>query len=333
MRLSYYEFKILLDDDSVAFHAYIANQKSYRIVYDLNNTYYGLFKKIKNGDLLIKYYDNEKFSTGEDTSYRIFEINSNDAIENINSFKEKCEEIYNFKAYFELSNLQPQLGFIFDGPDYSLADGMSPDAFLNASEFQNKMYKTLKVANNIDFGDAFIEQPKAGSIDLNVHTTKVPNFTDLKRFLESITAKNMDRRFLSDDYQDSKVYKKVVKQLLELENFDNLKAFSFKLGNDEIKFSESILNYLFIEGANLYGESVAYNNARIRHIINLKNSDISSLVIDTASYGTINCHFEFDYDKVNRFNRNLGKQISVSGIQSSERTIELENFNILDETI
>ena len=330
MKLEYYEFKILLDDndESLAFHAYIANKKSYRIVYDLNDTYTEFFKEIKNGTLSVKYCDNEKYFSGEDTSFKTFSITGENSLDNIRTFQETYENIYDFKILFEESTLQPQIGFIFDGPDYSLADGMAPDALSNTSDFQNKMYKTLKAANNIDFGDAFMEQPKAGSIDLNIHTTKTPNLENLKVFLESIKNKSIDRELLSSDTPESKLFKKIVKQLLELKKFDNLRGFTFKLCADSVEFSRDILDYLFIEGANLYGEDTRYENVIISHAYTLKNGNTSSLVIDSERYGTINCHFEYSLDKVKRFNMNSGKRITVSGIKVAERTIDLENFDI-----
>jgi len=332
--MKYYEFKIFLDDSetSLAFHAYIANKKSYRIKYDLNNTYTELFKKIKDGNFSVKYFVTNNFFSGEDVSYKTIDIKSADdadkAIENLEKFKELYSNIYSFRVNFERSHLQPQLGFVFDGPDYSLADGMAPDALLNASEFQNKMYKTLQAANNIDFGDVFIEQPKAGSIDLNVHTTKTPNLTMLKQFLESIQNKNINRDFLRSDNDNSKVFKKVIKQLLELKKFDNLKNFTFKIGHDDIKFSGSVLDYLFEEGNNLYGDPVTFNEAVIEYGHKLKNQNIYSLVINTNERGIVHCHFDADDEKMNRFYTNIGKKINVTGLMDSEKTMMLDNYSI-----
>jgi hypothetical protein len=204
---------------------------------------------------------------------------------------------------------------------------MAPDALLKSTEFQNKMFKTLNSANNIDFGQAFIEQPQAGSIDLNVHTTKMQNFDNLKIFLESIKNKNINKEMLSTGTSEAELFKKVIKQMLELKKFDNLEEFTFKLNQEEIKFSEYSLEYLFKESKNLYGEQIDCQNATISHSYILKDGR-SSLVINTDKYGVINCHFEYNLDKVKKFNNNIGKNIEVHGTKTSEQTIDLKNFEI-----
>jgi len=325
--LNYYEFKILLDenDDSLAFHAYIANKKAYRIVYDLHDTYCDLFKDIKNGNFEIKYINNKEYLSGKDMSYKYFSIKGEDAIENLNLFKKEFNKFYSFNIFFQKLNIKPSLGFIFDGPDYSLADGMSPNALLNTVAFQNKMYKLLETANNIDFGDVFMQQPKAGSIDLNIYTTKQPILNDVIAFLEKIKTHNLDKELLFKKNEESDFLKKFVKQLLELEQFDNLKSFTFKVNNEVIRFSKENLNYLFKTYQKIYGENIFYSDAIINYVYKLKDGKTSSLVIDSMKDGTIHCHFEHDE---NKFLYESGKKIKVYGQRKSEKTIDLEYFQI-----
>lgn len=332
--LNYYEFKILLDedDDSLAFHAYIANKKSYRIVYDLHDIYSDLFKEIKNGDFTVKYINNEEYLSGKDMSYKYFSIKEEDALENLDLFKKEFNKFYSFNVSFQKLNLQPNLGFIFDGPDYSLADGMSPNALLNAAEFQNKMYKLLQTANNIDFGDVFMQQPKAGSIDLNIHTTKQPVLNDVIEFLEKIKAHNIDKQLLFKKNEESDFLKKLVKQLLELEKFDNLKSFTFKVNNQEIKFSKENLNYLFKTYKKLYGEKINYSDAIINYVYKLKDGNTSSLVIDSTKHGTVHCHFKHDESKFKTLLYKSGEKIKIYGQRKSEKTIDLESFEIGNKT-
>jgi len=324
--LNYYEFKIFLDEseESLAFHAYIANKKTYRIVYDLNDTYSRLFKKIKNGTFSIKYINNEKYLSGEDTSIKKFYIKEEDAIENMKLFEEEFHKFYSFKVSFKKADLKRSIGFVFDGPDYSLTDGMSPDALLNAIEFQNKMYKHLQVANNI--GDAFMQQPKAGSIDLNIYTTKEPTLDYVISFLNRIKEHNIDKQYLSNKDEESNLLEKIIKQLLELEKFKNLKSFTFKINDEKIKFSKKDLDYLFKIYEKQYGEDIEYMDVSVSYVYKLKNSNMSSLVIDSPKYGTIHCHFENDEKKFKELLKKSGERIGVFGQRKSEKTIDLKNF-------
>ena len=329
--LKFYEFKIFLDEneseDSLAFHADIANKESYFIRYDLNETYFELFEDIINGRLSIDYVDNEEYISGKDVRFKNLKIKGEDALENIELFKEKFSKIYRFKVSFQKLNLYRSIGFVFDGPDYSLKNAVSLDALSNAIKFQEKMYKYLTVANNT--GNVFIPQPKAGSIDLNVYTTKKPMLDYVVSFLKKIKEYNIDKQYLNNKNEESDLLEKIIKQLLELEKFKNLKSFTFKINDENIKFSKKDLDYFFKEYKKRYGEDIEYTDASISYVYKLKNSNLSSLVIDSRKYGTIHCHFENDEKKFKELLENSGKEIGVVGQKKSEKTIDLERFYFL----
>ena len=151
---------------------------------------------------------------------------------------------------------------------------------------------------------------------------------DVIAFLEKIKTYNLDKQLLLKNNEESDFLKKLVKQLLELEKFDNLKSFTFKVNNEEIRFSKENLKYLFKTYKKVYGENIYYSDAIINYVYKLKDGNTSSLVIDSMKEGTIHCHFEHDENKFKTLLYKSGEKIKVYGQKKSEKTIDLEYFQI-----
>ena len=100
--LDYYDFKIFLDkdDNSLVFHAQIANRDIYSIIYDLHDLYSTLFMDIKNGDYSIKYINNKEYLSGN-TKFKYFSVNGKNSIENLKLFEKSYKEFHSFNISFQ----------------------------------------------------------------------------------------------------------------------------------------------------------------------------------------------------------------------------------------
>lgn len=327
--MRYDEFKIYLDDDkqNLAFHAYIANVKYYRILQDLNNLYTELFLDIIHGNYSIDYISSSDYLEGNFRKQQ-FRIENDNVFVNLNAFHE-AYDIHGYVTEYNVNVIENYFTMTFDGLDYGMEQGMSLDAIRNATSLTKSLYVA---ANNRNYNNAFQEEPKASSLKLGISATRFDTFGRdvLSSLLSDIHFKRID--FSLIDALSRDLYKKLLNKLAqELKNFKNLHKLTINI--DDHTYNLDDFAYIYEKADEVYGEPITFERAIVDSLSSMKNSPEEMLLKVDVQNGDregyrINCHFnKSDFEDLTNLYMAHGKEINLEGISTSPRTILLQRYN------
>lgn len=327
--MRYDDFKIYLDaeKEELAFHAYVANDKYYRVLVDLNKLYEELFLDIIKGDYKLEYISSNDYLEDNFSNKQQLKIEGSDSLENLKKFCE-LQNIHGYIVEYKEDVIENYFTMIFDGTDYGMIQGMSLDAIGNATSLMKKMYVA---ANNSSYSNAF-QEAKAGSLEMGIATAEYDEFSKgvLEKLFVDIHKQQINIDLVNIENGSRKLYKSLLMKLSkELKRFKNLSKINILINNTTCILDD--FEYIYDKADKIYGENVFYEKAIVDSLGTFKdNPNDFILKIDISSGARIHCHFYKDdmSDKdINRLSVSRGKEINIYGVKDTLRTITLERFD------
>lgn len=323
-----YDFKIYHANDILAFHAVLETKDDYRIHEDLNKRFTNTFLSIINGTFKQTYITKENLLQGrmiED----VFEINGDNAIQNLEKFRDEGQALFRFnRVEVNQIAINNVMTIIFDGPDFQAQKGMTQIATKSSGDVAYKICQIIipKKVNNVDTSYVL---PKTGSIKYDVFANEYDSeaLRIASLAFDDIEKKNVKVRINELTIDELKIYKKLIRSILDTAKMENLTKLEFNINGQNIKIRD--FEYLGNIMDILYQTQELTGKVINDKILNSKKGYTSLVILNDIDMKEWHCH----YPNTNPYFNNLiniarDTQISITGEQDGERTITIDSYTI-----